>query len=96
MTSRYMNDAILYSAGISKTNIGLKVLNYLSLTLTDFPPQALFTRRLMLRVKLLDDKLFFLQIFSNNFLCSIYTKFVAFYMATFGRFASGQRSLRCF
>ena len=49
---------ILCSAGVTKTNIGLKVLNYLSLTLTDFPPQELFARRLMLRVKLLDDKHF--------------------------------------
>ena len=49
---------ILRSAGITKTNIGLTILYYLSLTLTDFPPQALFARRLMLRVKLLDDKHF--------------------------------------
>ena len=26
---------------ITKTNIGLKVLNYLPVTLTDFPPQAM-------------------------------------------------------
>ena len=45
-------------SGITKTNIGLKVLNYLPMMLTDFPPQALFARRLMLRVKLLDDKHF--------------------------------------
>ena len=44
-------------SGITKTNIGLKVLSYVPLTLTDFPPQALFASRLTLRVKLL-----FLQI----------------------------------
>ena len=54
--------AILCS-GITKTNIGLKVLNYLPLTLTDFPPLVLFASRSMLRVKLLDDKHFFLLIF---------------------------------
>ena len=43
---------------ITKTNIGLKVLNHLPFALTDFPPQALLARRLMLRVKLLDDKHF--------------------------------------
>ena len=69
---------ILCSAEITKTSIGLKVLNYLSLTLTDFPPQALFARRLMLRAKLLDDKHFSLQIFYNAFLYNIYIKFVAF------------------
>ena len=61
---------ILCSARITKTNMGLKVLNYLSLTLTDFPPQAMFARRLMLRVKLLDDEHFSRQIFYNTFLCS--------------------------
>ena len=49
---------------ITKTNIGLKVQNYLPLTLTNLPPQALFTRRLMLRVILLDDK--HLALFMNN------------------------------
>ena len=43
-------------SGITKTNVGPKVLNYLPSTLTDFVPQALFTRILMLRAKLLDDK----------------------------------------
>ena len=69
---------MLCSAGITKTNIGLKVLNYLSLTLTDFPPQALFARRLVLRVKLLDDKHFSRQICYNTFQYSIYTRFVEF------------------
>ena len=58
MTCRYMNDGNIMQCQITKTNIGLKVLNYLSLTLTDFPPQGLFTRRLMLTVKLLDDNIF--------------------------------------
>ena len=47
--------------GITKTNIGLKVSNCLPLTLTDFPPQALFACRLILRVKLLK-----VNIFSNR------------------------------
>ena len=59
---------------ITKTNIGLKVLNYLPLTLTDFRPQTLFASRLTLRVQLLNDKHFFY----NTFLCSIFTKFLAF------------------
>ena len=52
---------ILCSAGITKTKIGLKVLYNMSLTLSDFPPRALFAHGLMLRVKLLDDKHFCLQ-----------------------------------
>ena len=96
MTSRYMNDANILQCGITETNIGLKVLNYLFFTLTDIPPKGLFSRRLMLRVKLLDDKHFSLQIFYNTFLNSIYTKFVAFQHGKFARFANDQRSLRCF
>ena len=70
---------ILCSAAVTKTNIGLKILNYLSLRLTNYSPQALFARRLILRVKLLDDKHFsLLQVFDNTFYYSIYTKFVAF------------------
>ena len=50
---------ILCSAGITKTKYRSQSLkSFLSLTLNDFPPQALFARRLMLRVKLLDDKHF--------------------------------------
>ena len=72
-----MNVANIMQCRITKTNIGVKVLNYLPLTLTDFPPQALFAR-LMLRVKLLGDKHFCY----NTFLCSIFIKFVAFQHGT--------------
>ena len=82
-------------SGIAKTNIGLKVLNYLPLMSADFPPQALFARRLMLRVTLLRDKHFFVSIFYNTFLYrGSYIKLVN--MATFARFANGQRWLCCF
>ena len=69
-----MNVANIMQCRIAKTNIALKVVNYLPLTLTSFPPQLLFARRLMFGVKLLDDKPFFY----NTFLCRIFTKFVAF------------------
>ena len=52
-------------SGITKTNIGLKVLNYLPLTLTDFPAQPLFARILIFRAKLLDNKHFSLLVFYN-------------------------------
>ena len=64
-----MNVANTMQCQITKTNIGLKFLNYLPLTLTDFPSQALFARRLMLRVKLLHGKHTFLHFY-------IFTKFV--------------------
>ena len=47
---------ILCSGITTETNMDLIVLNYLPLTLADFPSQALFARRLMLRVKMFDEK----------------------------------------
>ena len=38
MSSKHKCGQLLCSAGITKTNICLKVSNYLPLTLTDFPP----------------------------------------------------------
>ena len=41
-SSKGLASVILCSAAITETNIGLKVFIYLPLTLTDFPPVAVF------------------------------------------------------